>query len=368
MRRLSRTWVTVAATACIMVAAGAIALASIKYHYRVAEGATAADQAAGSTPSVALPRFVHASLPSTGFRYLGVYEGSSTSPRQYALVEQFAQAVGRQPNIVMSYSSWEEPFSISYAETARQHGATLLIDLDPGNTSCASIAAGHQDAFLESYAESVKAFGHPVIISFGHEMNGTWYPWGWTHTKPAAFVQAWRHVVDVFRQVGADNVTWLWTINSVASYEGPIADYWPGASYVTWVAFDAYYYSPDDDFSGVFGPSIAALRHLTTKPILIGETAAGQLSGQASKIPGLFAGVLRAGLLGFVWYDQGQTDGVFHQDWRLEGNPGAVASFRAAATAYLGNGPDGRSLTRRLAPQRPGGDVHGEGRLERRLV
>jgi mannan endo-1,4-beta-mannosidase len=334
MSRPSRTWVTVAATVCTMVAAAAVAMVSITYHYRVAaaRSAAAAEQTAGSTPAA---KFVYASLPSTGFRYLGVYEGSSTSAGQYAQVEEFARAVGRQPSIVMLYSGWGEPFSISFAETARQHGATLLIDLDPTSTSCASIAAGQQDAFLESYAQSVKAFGHPVIISFGHEMNGTWYPWGWTHTQPAVFVRAWRHVVDVFRKTGADNVTWLWTINSVASYEGPIADYWPGASYVTWVAFDAYYYSPDDDFSGVFGPSIAALRQLTTKPILIAETAVGQVAGQAPNIPGLFAGVSRAGLLGFVWYDQAQNDGPYHQDWRLEGHPYAVAAFRAGAAAYL---------------------------------
>ncbi len=340
MSRPSKTWLTVAATVSIVIVAAAIAMASIKYHYRVvAASAAASDHTADGTATLAVPRFVHASLPSKGFRYLGVYEGSSTSPSQYAQVEEFAQAVGRQPNIVMSYSSWGEPFSISFAETARQHGATLLIDLDPTSASCSSIAAGQQDAFLESYAESVKAFGHPVIISFGHEMNGTWYPWGWTQTKPAVFVRAWRHVVDVFRRNGADNVTWLWTINSVASYEGPIGDYWPGASYVTWVAFDAYYYSPDDDFSGVFGPSIAALRRLTTKPILIGETAVGQVAGQASKIPGLFAGVRSAGLLGFVWYDQAQDDGPYHQDWRLEGDPNAVAAFRAAAAAYLGTRP-----------------------------
>lgn len=360
MSRPPRTWVTVAATAGLMVGAAAIAIASISYHYRITGAGSAAEQTAGSTPTAALPRFVHASLPSKGFHYLGVYEGSSTSAGQYALVDTFAEAVGLQPNIVMAYSSWGEPFSDSFAETARQHGATLLIDLDPTNVSCGSIAAGQQNAFLESYAQSVKAFGHPVIISFAHEMNGTWYPWGWTHTRPADFVRAWRRVVDVFRQVGADNVTWLWTINSVASYEGPIADYWPGASYVTWVGFDAYYYSPDDDFSGVFGLSIAALRQLTSKPILIGETAVGQLDGQASKIPGLFAGVRRAHLLGFVWYDQAQSDGPYHQDWRLEGDPRAVAAFRAAAAhvvirpAVVRCGARG-GVTRKTCSMRGGG-------------
>jgi hypothetical protein len=338
----------IVATVCVVAAAAVIAVVNVKYHYRqaAAGGTAAAQRTAGSRPRASAPSpapvpvssVVQASLPSTAFSYLGVYEGSDTSVGQYAQVEKFAHTVGRQPNIVMSYSSWGEPFSISFAQTALQHGATLLIDLDPTSASCAAIAAGQQDAFLKSYAQSVKAFGYPVIISFGHEMNGNWYSWGWTHTQPAAFVQAWRHIVDVFRETGADNVTWLWTINSVASYEGPIADYWPGASYVTWVAFDAYYYNPDDDFSQVFRPSIAALRQLTNKPILIGETAIGQVAGQATKIPGLFAGVRGARLLGFVWYDQGQSDGIYHQDWRLEGHPAAVAAFRAAA-AYVSTRP-----------------------------
>ena len=333
---------TVAATILVVVGAGATLIASMRHYDRQAgAGRTSAQQAVGSTPAasvpsaVSVPKVVRASLPTTAFSYLGVYEGSDTSVGQYTGVEQFAQAVGRQPNIVMYYSSWGEPFSIPFAQAAWQHGATLLIDIDPTSASCATIAAGQQDAFLQSYAQSVKAFGHPVIISFGHEMNGTWYPWGWTHTQPAVFVQAWRHVVDVFRQAGADNVTWLWTINAVSSYEGPIADYWPGSNYVTWVAFDAYYYFPDDDFSGVFEPTITAIRQLTEKPILIGETAIGQVSGQATNIPNLFAGVSSTGLLGLVWYDVAQNYGIYHQDWRLEGNPDAVAEFRAAVATYL---------------------------------
>ena len=343
MTSRARAVVTAVATVVAMVAAGATALASIQhYHHEVVASALSAqrraaehERAVTSSSPPAVPAVVHASLPSTGFSYLGVYDGSDTSPGQYAQVEQFAQAVGGQPNIVMYYSSWGEPFSISYAQTARQHGATLLIDIDPTSTSCADIAAGQDDSFLQSYAESVKAFGQPVIISFGHEMNGTWYSWGWTNTQPAAFVQAWRHIVDVFRQAGADNVTWLWSINAVASYEGPLADYWPGASYVTWVGLDAYYYNVGDDFSSVFGSSIAAIRQVTDKPILIAETAIGQVTGQAATIPGLFAGVSATGLLGFVWYDQAQDYGIYHQDWQLEGNPAAVAAFRAALDTYL---------------------------------
>jgi hypothetical protein len=339
----ARTVAAVAGTIILATATVAAVIASMRYYQRQADhGGTTA--AAGNTvktpdpsPSPA-PTAVEASLPSTGFSYLGVYEGSDTSVSQYAQVEQFAQTVGQQPNIVLQYYSWGEPFNTPFARTALQHGATLLIDMDPTGTSCASIAAGQQDALLQSFADSVKAFGAPVIVSFGHEMNGYWYTWGWTHTQPAVFVQAWRHVVDVFRQAGADNITWLWTVNAVSSGEGPIAEYWPGASYVTWVALDSYYYYPYDNFSSVFGSSVAAIRRVTSKPILIGETAIGQVAGQAANIPGLFAGVSISGLLGFIWYDLPQNYGIYHQDWRLEGNPDAIAAFRAAATTYLVKG------------------------------
>ena len=45
---------------------------------------------------------------------------------------------------------------------------------------------------------------HPVILSFGHETNGNWYSWAYRHaSQQAAFVAAWRHIVSVFRTIGA---------------------------------------------------------------------------------------------------------------------------------------------------------------------
>ena len=45
---------------------------------------------------------------------------------------------------------------------------------------------------------------------------------------PATFVAAWRHIVHLFRSEGADNVTWLWTVNADTPKSGPIAEWWPG--------------------------------------------------------------------------------------------------------------------------------------------
>jgi mannan endo-1,4-beta-mannosidase len=288
------------------------------------------------TPSVSTPppQPAHAALPARPHSYLGVYEADL--PRSYQLVDQFASTIGRQPNLVLAYSGWGAGFNSAFAATARAHGATVIFDLDPTNVAVGQIANGSQDPFLSSYATQVRLYRHPVIISFAHEMNGNWYQWGWTHTPPALWVQAWRHIVTVFDQAGADNVTWLWTVNYAAVGEGPVRDWWPGSKYVTWVGIDAYYDIPSERFDSQFVPTITTIRQFTRKPILIGETAVGPQAGQATGIPDLFAGVRHYHLLGLVWFDVAQHGSVFKQDWRLEGKPAVAATFREAVRIYLG--------------------------------
>jgi Glycosyl hydrolase family 26 len=263
---------------------------------------------------------------------LGVAEAGETA--SYQPVEDFAAAVGRQPDIVLYYSSWKESFQERLAAAARAHGATPFVQIEPENTSLAAIAAGHDDGYLTSYARQVKAYGHNVMIGFAAEMNADWDPWGYRHTSPAVFVAAWRHVVTVFRQQGADQVTWVWTVNLTEPGTGPVQDWWPGDSYVTWVGIDGYYYRSDYTFDNAFLPTIAEVRIFTQRPILLAETAVGQVAGQAAKIPDLFNGVRANHLLGFVWFDQTQAGGLYHQDWRLEGNPAGLAAFRRELRTY----------------------------------
>jgi hypothetical protein len=279
-----------------------------------------------------------AAKPAAG-GYLGVAEAGETT--SYQPVDDFAAAIGRQPDIVLYYSSWKESFQQRFAAQVHAHGATPFVQIDPGYTSLAGIAAGHDDAYLKSYADQVKAYGHPVIVGFGAEMNGDWDPWGYRHTAPAVFVAAWRHIVTIFRQQAADNVIWLWTVDITGPNTGPIQDWWPGASYVTWVGIDGYYFQRDYTFDDAFLPTIAEVRIFTQRPIILAEIGIGQVAGQAAKIPDLFAGVRANHLLGFVWFDQAQAGGVYHQDWRLEDNPAALAAFRSELKTYRDPAPAG---------------------------
>ena len=165
-------------------------------------------------------------------------------------------------------------------------------------------------------------------------MNGDWYPWGYTKTSPAVFVAAWRHIVTLFRALGAKNVTWLWTVNIINdTQKGTIPSpnrWWPGSAYVTWVGIDGYYLKSSWKFAPLFGPTITAVHKLTDDPILIAETGAVPSSGQPTKIADLFAGIHAYGLLGFVWYDS--TNSI-HQDFGLS-SPAAVAAFRRGASTF----------------------------------
>ena len=129
-------------------------------------------------------------------RYLGVAEPDA--PYSYAGVDRFAQAIGRQPNLVICYSHWLDPFQVSFATSAAEHGAITLIQLAPINVSLADIASGQFDSYLRSYASAVKTFRRQVILSFGHEMNGAWYSWGYEPHVPECFrgrMAAYRHCI-----------------------------------------------------------------------------------------------------------------------------------------------------------------------------
>jgi mannan endo-1,4-beta-mannosidase len=269
-------------------------------------------------------------LPITPDSYIGLY--SHGVPDSYTGITAFTTATGVKPRVVVYYSGWREPFQITFARAAANEGAVPLVQIDPEHINIAAIASGRYDDYLTTYADAVRAYHHPVILSFGHEMNGYWYSWGYTHTSPAVFAAAWRHIVTLFRTSKTGNVTWLWTINTIHKQTrvpapGP---WWPGDSFVNWVGIDGYFMDSPSTFSSVFGPTIVYVRTLTHHPIFIAETSATPIANQPAKIAELFNGIHLYDLLGFVWFDSNNE-----WDWRLRG-PAAIAAFRHGASAYFG--------------------------------
>jgi len=315
-RRRSRRRGRIVTSAVAVLAAVAIAAGVVIYN-------ESSDPSVGPLPD---------HLPAATNSYLGVF--ANGVPDSYSGVTAFTKAIGTRPDVVMYYSGWYVPFPTKFATTVANEGAAPLVQMDPSGVKIAAIASGQYDGYLSEYAEAVRAYGHPVILSFGHEMNGDWYSWGYKNTSPAVFVAAWRHIVKLFRALGADNVTWLWTVNIINDTpHGMIprpAKWWPGSSYVNWVGIDGYYLKSSWKFAPLFGPTISAVRALTLDPILIAETGAVPAAGQPAKITDLFGGIRQYGLLGFVWFDSTNSIG---QGFGIN-SPAAISAFRKGASTY----------------------------------
>jgi mannan endo-1,4-beta-mannosidase len=265
--------------------------------------------AAGKSPGVAT--------------YLGVFEpASGKGPPGYGPIEEFAKAAGKKPNLVGYYSGWNVPFPMSFADSMHSHGVIPLVQIDPSIASVAEIADGGYDRYLRQYAYAVRNFGHPVVIGFGHDMNAPWNSWGYRNIAPSTFVAAWRHIVNLFRNQGAQNVTWLWTIQADEPGTGPISSLWPGANYVTWVGIDGFYTKPSDSFIRIFARTISQVRALTGKPILLSETGVPINANQLGNIFNLFNGITQYELLGIIWFDG-------HQ-YRIEDSALAERTFQDA--------------------------------------
>jgi Glycosyl hydrolase family 26 len=273
--------------------------------------------APASTPSASLPYNMSGLLDPTGGKFFGVEAEGAPS---LAPVRAFATSVGKRPDLVGQYLAWGSSFDARAVAAAWSYGALYYIAWEPYDTTCQAIADGQSDAYITRFADAIRKLNLPVAISFGHEMNGNWYPWGTSETSASEFVAAWRHIHNLFIQAGASNVIWVWNpnvINPVPQIE--LSQYWPGDSYVDWVGITGYFPTTGPEtFAEVYGPTMTEIKQFTTKPIIIAETSVETGPSQVQAVHSLVTGVRRRhNVLGFIWFDFNK-DGV---DWQVETRP-----------------------------------------------
>lgn len=272
------------------------------------------------------------------------YVGVALAHMGEAPLHTFERLSGVKPQIEENYWAFGGRFPSGWARTLLRQGILPLMQINPRRESLAAIAAGRYDPYLRGFAAQVRALGAPVALSFAHEMNGSWYPWGFGHVQPEVFVAAWRHVHRVLGAAGARQVIWVWTVAHTAPQAGrlfaPVAPYWPGAAYVNWVGLDIYYSNPKTTFRTAVTPTIGAVRRFTRDPILLSETAVPDRYDQVQQISNLFAGARAAGLLGVIWYDQNAR-----MSWELNDRPAALAAFRRGARWFRQAGRGTRAST-----------------------
>jgi hypothetical protein len=280
-------------------------------------------------------------LATTGQRF-----GLSAPEVPWSSVEinRIAERAGVVPTMLQFFVHWSDPMRFDAIPASYAKGAIPVISWEPWAGRAAGedqpeyalsrIIAGEFDDYLTAVATGIRDQQYPVVIRFAHEMNGHWYPWSEQRSgnRPGEFVQAWRHVHDVFDRVGATNVIWVWSPNILRPVPTvSLADLYPGDEYVDWVGMVGYAVG-ERTAAEVFEPTMQAIRAFTSRPFLITETGAAPGPAKAPWISDFFAWLpQQPDVVGVIWFEFSPADGGT-EDWRLTETSDTVAAFRAGAS------------------------------------
>ena len=174
-----------------------------------------------------------------GSIYWGAWIGDqltgNQAPWDMNAVTKFEQLAGKNLSIVNFSAPFANcssspcsfyNFPATEFNSIRSHGAIPLFswgsqsiplpsNLSEPNFQLSDLISGRYDTFIRSFATAAKNWGHPFFLRFNWEMNGNWFAWmeGVNGNQTGESVTAWRHVHDIFTEVGATNAKWVWCPN-----------------------------------------------------------------------------------------------------------------------------------------------------------
>ncbi len=289
-------------------------------------------------------------------------------------IDRFERAAGKR--IAWAYFSDNWIGGISFPSrqlrAIRGAGRTPFIRMMPRSSFRAggpdrrytmqSILAGRWDrprpgsGGLIRWCRRAAAFDAPLLVEFGTEVNGSWFPWNgrWngggrrdgygdpaSADGPERFRDAYRHVVDVCDSQGAGNITWFFHVDAAGTPGADwndIAAYYPGDAFVDWIGVSAYGSLRPDygwrSFRRVYGRARAQLRALSTKPVAILETGVREDRGDPARKARWTARMLRDARLRFPeiaavsWWNERYRDDGFTVDLRIDSSGAAVRAYR----------------------------------------
>jgi hypothetical protein len=272
----------------------------------------------------------------------GAYIGYNNSD-----LATFETLIGTPLSIRAVFIGWghNDDFPTYLTGSLQNSGKTLLLFWEPSNGDPGiinqsaynydSIINGNWDNYIVSFATAIKNYGAPVILVPFEEMNGDWYPWSGTNNNnsPEKHIAAWRHVHDLFAQVGVSNVKFGWAPNNT-SWPNTIANdltaYYPGNAYVDYVGLDGFNFNtPWLSFNDIFNDALIKISQYN-KPIYIFSFASAEANdggvAKASWITDALTVQIPAhNIAGWIWFNENKE-----QNWLVDSSTTALAAFKQA--------------------------------------
>jgi hypothetical protein len=240
-----------------------------------AGGQQAAAPAGGTLP----PPVKHDALIPEHGSYLGAWV--LRAPDEKTSLGLLESQIGRPFAIGLHYVGWTKEWPNEEMQDDIAKGRIPLVSWNCENPN-ATVASGADDEIISSRARDARKFGHPIFLRWYWEFNVP----GGQHTgkclgmesprekQQTDFIMAWRHIWQIFQKEGATNVVFVWNPNSTAP-PGALdpKGFYPGDSYVDWIAWDKYDQIGGTPFEELFSDFIKGYGKMG-KPLMIGETGA----------------------------------------------------------------------------------------------
>lgn len=226
-----------------------------------------------------------------------------------------------------------------YADVAKSNGSTLVVTWMANGYGAQDIVNGKADNYIRDFARGTKSFGDEIWLRPLHEANGDWYDWGvgksGAGNTDANVAEAYRHIVNIFREESVTNVKWVWTTNASNQGSGTsLTGNYPGDDYVDYISIDGYNWGKSQDwsnwqtFSQVFRKAYTALANID-KPLFIAEISSSELGGnKAEWITDMFNQFCTdfSRVFAVMWFNQSKG----HEgDWALNTSQAAVDAWKA---------------------------------------
>ncbi len=126
---------------------------------------------------------------------------------------------------------------------------------------------GDYDRVVKKYSAWAKKVNRPIYLRIGYEFDGPH-----NELEPREYVKAYRHIVDVIRAKGADNVAFVWHSYASKPFKDyPISAWYPGDNYVDWVGISVFGHAYGGTDFGRYCDNVLQFAKQHKKPVMIAE-------------------------------------------------------------------------------------------------
>ena len=144
-----------------------------------------------------------------------------------------------------------------YLQDSTYKNSAIAIGLSFVNNE-KNVAKGKHDHLIKELGQWIQSTKRPIFLRIGYEFDG----WSWNHYKKKHYLNAWKRIHSIFKELKIENVAFVWQSKGAGSNQQILEEWYPGDDLVDWVGY-SYFGQPDQEML------VFARKH--KKPVFIAE-------------------------------------------------------------------------------------------------